>query len=64
MSKFAGAVAALMVKAFECSQQDCAFEVHSNDENEIVSMVREHARDVHGMSLSDSDVKGNIHEIH
>jgi predicted small metal-binding protein len=53
-----------MAKAFECSQADCSFEVHSEDEGEIVSMVREHAQNVHGMAMSESDVQSGMHEIH
>ncbi|WP_256295684.1 DUF1059 domain-containing protein [Haloarchaeobius salinus] len=53
-----------MVKAFECSLADCSFEVRSEDEGEIVSMVREHAQNVHGMSMNEGDIKSNMTEMH
>ncbi len=64
MSKGRARVLPSMVKAFECSLADCSFEVRSEDEGEIVSMVREHAQNVHGMSMNEGDIKSNMTEMH
>lgn len=37
---------------------DCDFMIRSEDEEEIVQFVQEHARNVHGDELSESDVEG------
>ncbi len=64
MSKWPARVAGSMAKSFGCSQEGCAFEIHSEDEGEIVSMVREHAQNVHGMSMNEGDIKSGIQEMH
>jgi len=64
MSKWLARVVPCMAKAFECSLEDCPFEIHSNDEGEIVSLVKEHATNVHGMTLNEGDIKSGITEMH
>ncbi|WP_435334187.1 DUF1059 domain-containing protein [Haloarchaeobius sp. TZWWS8] len=49
-----------MVKEFECTMEDCHFVIHSDSDDEIVSMVRKHAQDVHGMSMNAGQIKGGI----
>ncbi|MFH5799580.1 DUF1059 domain-containing protein [Haladaptatus sp. DYF46] len=51
-----------MAQQFECTQQDCEFMVRANDEQEIVDMVQEHAREKHGMSMDRNDVQGAIEQ--
>lgn len=36
--------------------------VRANDEQEIVDMVQEHAREKHGMSMDRNDVQGAIEQ--
>lgn len=45
-----------MAKQFECPQDDCQFMIRANEENEIVSHVRDHAQDKHGMSMDRGDI--------
>ena len=49
-----------MAHQFECTQQDCDFMVRASDENEVVDMVQEHAREKHGMAMDRSDVENAI----
>ena len=42
-----------MEKLLRC---DCGFEVHADDEAELVAGVRRHALKVHGMQLSSEEV--------
>ena len=52
-----------MAHRFGCPQEGCSFAVESNDEGEIVHMVRDHAEDRHGMSMSDKDIRKNIQTL-
>jgi predicted small metal-binding protein len=49
-------------KEFSCGQEGCTYMVRSTDEGEIVHMVRGHAQNKHGMSISDEDVRKGIAE--
>lgn len=53
-----------MAKKIACEDEgmDCAFEIVSEDEAEMVDFVQIHARSVHDMSPSESDVRDMIHE--
>ena len=42
-----------MEKLLRC---DCGFEVHADNEAELVAVVRQHALKVHGMQLSPEEV--------
>lgn len=46
-----------MTHQFSCTQEGCHFSVSSDDEGEIIHVVRDHAEDRHGMSVSDKDVR-------
>ncbi|SEO54697.1 Protein of unknown function [Halogranum amylolyticum] len=46
-----------MAKQFECTMEDCDFMIRANEEGEVIHIVREHAQDKHGMSISDKDVR-------
>jgi predicted small metal-binding protein len=41
---------------------DCDFMVRANDENEVIDMVQEHAREQHGMSMDRNDVQNGIQQ--
>ena len=49
-----------MAHRFGCPMEGCSFAVESDDDGEIVHMVRDHAEDRHGMSMSDKDIRKNI----
>ena len=51
-----------MAYQFECPQQGCEFMVRANDEDEVVDVAQEHARDKHGMSMSRDDIQGNVQQ--
>jgi predicted small metal-binding protein len=44
-----------------CSQDD-DFQVKSNDEQEVISMTKEHAREKHDMDMDDDQVREMIQE--
>jgi len=46
-----------MTNRFDCTQEGCHFSVASDDEGEVIHVVREHAQDRHGTSVSDKDVR-------
>lgn len=50
-----------MAYRVNCAQND-SFMVQSEDENEIVGMVKQHAREKHDMDLSDDDARSMIEE--
>lgn len=39
-----------------------SFKVESDDEKEIMEMVKKHGREKHGMEMSDEEIKSNIKE--
>lgn len=49
-----------MVKEIACRDAgyDCDFEIRSENEDEMIRFVREHARDVHGVGMSADDIRG------
>lgn len=50
-----------MAYQVNCTQDD-EFMVQSEDESEVVSMVKQHAREKHDMDMSDDDARGMIEE--
>ena len=48
------------LKSLRCP---CGFEVRSRDENEIVRMARQHARDIHGQELTDEQARALIERV-
>lgn len=40
----------------------CGFQVRSEDDDEIVEMVQEHAHDHHDMELAPADIKQGMEE--
>lgn len=48
-----------MAYQVNCSQDD-DFMVQSEDEQEVLDMVKQHAREKHDMSLSDDDARDMI----
>lgn len=54
-----------MVKQVVCRDAglDCNFMIQSEDEGEIIRDVKQHATNVHGMSMSDSDIRKLMKEV-
>lgn len=44
-----------MVHQFTCSA--CAFQIRSEDDDEVIDHVRTHAEEMHDMTMSRSDVR-------
>jgi len=44
------------LKSVSCDPK-CGFEIKSHDEKEIVSIVKNHAKNSHKMSINDNDVR-------
>jgi predicted small metal-binding protein len=42
---------------FACSE--CDFTIRSENEDELVKFVKEHAVDVHGLSMDEGDIRAN-----
>lgn len=42
---------------------DCPFMVRSENQEEVVEMVRQHSRDVHGTEMSEGDVQNAVQEV-
>lgn len=49
-----------MAKELSCRDAgyDCDFVIRSENEDELVQMVQDHAKDVHDTNLSKSDITG------
>lgn len=49
-----------MTKKVACADAgyDCAFEIRSENEEELVSMVQQHAEETHDTSLAPDEVRG------
>jgi predicted small metal-binding protein len=54
-----------MVKQVVCERagHDCAFEIRSEDEDELIEMVQAHAQDQHGSNLAPDEVRGIWSEV-
>ncbi|WP_411963352.1 DUF1059 domain-containing protein [Haloferax sp. YSMS24] len=54
-----------MVKLVACRDAgyDCDFEVRSENEEELIRFVREHAQDTHGVGMSSDDVRGAMKTV-
>jgi predicted small metal-binding protein len=50
-----------MAYSVECSQED-DFMIKSDDEQEVIQHVKEHARERHDMDLSDDDARDMIQQ--
>ncbi|QLG63635.1 DUF1059 domain-containing protein [Halorarum salinum] len=50
-----------MAYKVNCGQDD-GFMVQSEDESEVVSIVKRHAQEKHDMDVSDDDARGMIEE--
>lgn len=49
-----------MVKQIACRDAgyDCDFEIRSENEDEMIGFVKEHAQNVHGVGMSNDDIRG------
>ena len=52
-----------MAHQYSCGMDGCDFQVRSEDENEVVDMVQEHAQNKHGTSMDRSDVETGMQEV-
>lgn len=50
-----------MAHEYTCNM--CAFRIRSEDDDEVVELVREHADEKHDMDLSESDVRDGWEEV-
>lgn len=46
-----------------CQESGCDFMVRANDRDEVVEMLQEHAREVHGMDVSEQDAQSMVSEV-
>mgnify|MGYP006275988943 CR=1 FL=1 len=44
-----------MVRQFTCG--DCAFMIRSDNDDELIEFVKQHADDAHGRQVADDDVR-------
>lgn len=52
-----------MVNAYRYTCTDDAFQVRSENRDEVIDMVRDHAQDTHDMSMSREDVEDGLEEV-
>ena len=52
-----------MAYQYACQMDGCDFQVRSEDQNEVVNMVQEHAQQKHGMAIDRSDVESGMQEV-
>lgn len=52
-----------MAKQYTCDVTDCAFQVRSENEDEMVQFVQEHAQNTHGMSTNADDIRGGMQTV-
>lgn len=52
-----------MANQYTCQMDNCAFQVRSEDQDEVVNMVQEHAQQKHGMAIDRSDVESGMQEV-
>jgi len=50
-----------MAHQYSCSS--CEFQVRSEDENELIDIVREHANDMHQLNVSRGDVRDGMQTV-
>ncbi len=50
-----------MVHQYTCSA--CAFQVRSDDDDEVIELVRNHADGSHGMEVAPQDVRDGWEEV-
>lgn len=52
-----------MAHQYTCEMEGCAFQVRSEDQNEVVNLVQEHAQQKHGMAVDRSDVESGMQQV-
>lgn len=52
-----------MTDAYQYSCSACAFQVRSEDRDEVTELVRAHAQNTHDMSMSGDDVADGLEEV-
>lgn len=51
-----------MAHQYTCSA--CSFQVQSDDDEEVINHVQEHAEEAHDMDVSSADVRDGMEETH
>jgi predicted small metal-binding protein len=49
-----------MAQQFECYQEGCEFMVRADTSEEVVALVQQHAKDVHGLELAAEDIQSEV----
>lgn len=49
--------------AYQYSCDEDPFQIRSEDRDEVIDYVREHAQEKHGMSMDRDDVESGIQEV-
>lgn len=52
-----------MAHQYACQMQGCEFEVRSEDQNEVVSFVQNHAQEKHGMAVDRNDIESGMQTV-
>ncbi|QDX39456.1 DUF1059 domain-containing protein [Salarchaeum sp. JOR-1] len=52
-----------MAYQFTCTADDCAFQVRSNERDEVVDFTQEHAEEMHSLDLSRADVRDGLESV-
>jgi hypothetical protein len=50
-----------MVHQYTCD--GCAFQIRSEDDDEVVELVRNHAKEAHDMEVSSQDVRSGWNDV-
>ncbi|MFW5939474.1 MAG: DUF1059 domain-containing protein [Halolamina sp.] len=50
-----------MAREFSCN--DCGFMVRSDDDDEVIDFVKQHADHAHGRQVADDDVRAGWEEV-
>jgi len=46
-----------------CDDVQCGFIVKSHDKNEVVSMIKAHAKNVHNLDAKDEEIAAKVQEV-
>ncbi|MGB9985468.1 DUF1059 domain-containing protein [Salarchaeum japonicum] len=52
-----------MAYQFTCTADDCAFQVRSNEHDEVIDFTQEHAIEMHNLDMSRADVRDSWQRV-
>lgn len=52
-----------MAYQFTCTAEDCAFQIRSEDRDEVIDFVQEHADEMHSLDMSRGDVRDGLQQV-